>query len=114
LVKDFLAKNKVSTLKHLPLPPYSPDLATAEVYLFPQMKSAMNGRGFYAATDIIKYATEELKGLSQNFFALLEAHSYTRRLFGRKCSLNDCIVLYFSEISYSRYILKLLRIPQEK
>jgi len=31
-VKDFLANNRVTTLEH---PPYSPDLATADLYLFP-------------------------------------------------------------------------------
>jgi len=38
LVKDFLAKNNVTTLEH---PPYSPDLAAADFYLFPGMKSAL-------------------------------------------------------------------------
>jgi transposase len=32
LVKDFLAKNNVTTLEH---PPYSPDLIPADFYLFP-------------------------------------------------------------------------------
>jgi len=32
LVKDFLAKNNVTTLEH---PPYSPDLIRADFYLFP-------------------------------------------------------------------------------
>ena len=38
LVKDFLEKKKVTILEH---PPYSPDLATAEVYLLPQLKSEL-------------------------------------------------------------------------
>jgi hypothetical protein len=41
------------------------------------MKSEMKGRSFYAATDIIKNATEKLKKLSQNGFPLLKAYSYT-------------------------------------
>jgi transposase len=32
LVKDFLAKNSVTTLEH---PPYSPELAPADIYPFP-------------------------------------------------------------------------------
>ena len=32
LVKDFLAKNNVTMLEH---PPYSPDLAVVDFYLFP-------------------------------------------------------------------------------
>jgi hypothetical protein len=37
LVKDFLAKNDATTLEHTP---YLPDLAPADFYLFPQLKSA--------------------------------------------------------------------------
>jgi hypothetical protein len=59
LVKVVLAKN-VSTLEH---PPYSPDLAPADFYMFPPLKSALKGRSFCDATDIIKNATEELKRL---------------------------------------------------
>ena len=97
LVKDFLAKNKVTTMEH---PPYSPDLATANVYLFPQLKSGLKERRFCDATDNIKNATEELKRFPQNDFPLSDAYSYTRRLFWRKCSLSDCTVLYFSEIEW--------------
>jgi transposase len=61
LVKDFLTKNNVTTLEH---PPYSPDLAPADFYLFPQLISALKGVRFCDATDIIKNATEELKRLS--------------------------------------------------
>jgi hypothetical protein len=43
LVKDFLAKNIVTTLEH---PPYSTDLASADFYLFLQLKSAVKGWAF--------------------------------------------------------------------
>ena len=36
LVRDFLAKNNVTTLEH---PPYARDLASADCYLFRRMKS---------------------------------------------------------------------------
>jgi hypothetical protein len=42
--------------------PYSPDLAPADFYLFPQLKSALKGRRFSDAADIIKNATESWKG----------------------------------------------------
>jgi hypothetical protein len=38
LVKDFLAKNNVTTLEDLCTLP-SPDMAPADIYLFPQLKS---------------------------------------------------------------------------
>jgi transposase len=61
LVKDFLAKNNVTTLEHFP---YSPALATADFYLFPRLKSTLKRRRFCDANDITKNATEELKRLS--------------------------------------------------
>ena len=46
-------------------PPYSPDLASTDFYLFLRMKSLLKGARFCGATDIIKNAMEELKRLSQ-------------------------------------------------
>ena len=43
LFKDFLANNSVTTLEHLP---YSPDLATADFYLFRRIQSALKVRRF--------------------------------------------------------------------
>jgi transposase len=60
LVKDLLSKSNVTTLERTP---YSPDLAVADFYLFPQLKSTLKGRCICDATDIMKNATEELKRL---------------------------------------------------
>ncbi|UYV67049.1 hypothetical protein LAZ67_4003761 [Cordylochernes scorpioides] len=58
LVRDFLAKN--NTLM-MPQPPYSPDLAPCDFFLFPKLKRPMKGRR-YATLDEIKTASkEELK-----------------------------------------------------
>jgi histone-lysine N-methyltransferase SETMAR len=51
LVKDFLANNIVTTLAH---PSYSPDLAPAEFYLFRGIQSALQGRRFCDAADVIQ------------------------------------------------------------
>jgi len=67
LVKDFLAKNNVTTLEH---PPYSPDSAAADFLRVPQLKSTKKERHFCDATEITKNATEELKRLSLNSFHL--------------------------------------------
>jgi hypothetical protein len=64
-VKDFLAKNKVTTLEH---PPYSPEATVADFYLSHRLKSALKGWRFCDATDITKNATEELKRIAQNGF----------------------------------------------
>jgi len=63
LVKDSLAKNNMTTLEH---PPYSPELAAVDFCLFPRLKSALKGRHFCDATDIIKNVTDELKRFSQS------------------------------------------------
>jgi len=55
LVVDLIAKNNVTTLEH---PPYSFDLASADFYLFPQLKSALNGQQVCDATDFIKNVTK--------------------------------------------------------
>jgi transposase len=65
LVHDFLEENNETTLE---LSPYSPDLAPADFYLFPRLKSALKARSFRDANDIIKNATAELKRFSQNGF----------------------------------------------
>jgi hypothetical protein len=54
LAKDFLAKGNVTTPEH---PPYSPDFAVADFYLFPVLKVALKGWRFYDAT-CVKNATE--------------------------------------------------------
>jgi [histone H3]-lysine36 N-dimethyltransferase SETMAR len=42
----------------LPHPPYSPDLAPSDFFLFPQLKSTLRGRRFDTDNDVIA-ATEE-------------------------------------------------------
>ncbi|UYV65632.1 hypothetical protein LAZ67_3004911 [Cordylochernes scorpioides] len=65
LVRDFLAKN--NTLM-MPQPPYSPDLAPCDFFLFPKLKRPMKGR-CYATLDEIKTASkEELKKILKNDF----------------------------------------------
>jgi len=43
LVRDFLAKRATTVI---PQPPYSPDLAPADFFLFPKLKSTLKGRRF--------------------------------------------------------------------
>jgi hypothetical protein len=49
-------------------PPYFPDLAPGDFYLFPPLKSALKRRVFCNGNAIFKNATEELKRLAQNDF----------------------------------------------
>jgi hypothetical protein len=81
LVKDILTKNNVTTLEQSP---HSPELAAADLYLFPILKSALNGQRLCDVTDITKNATEELKRLSQNSFQEYFQHRYSR---WQKCAV---------------------------
>jgi len=74
LVKEFLAKNNVTTLEYSP---HSPNLTPADLFLFPRLKSSLKGLRFCDATDIIKNATEELKRVSQNVFQEYFEHLYS-------------------------------------
>jgi hypothetical protein len=56
-VQGFLGKEYVTTQDH---PPYYPDLAPADFYLFPPVKLSVKGQCFCNAKDIMKTATEEL------------------------------------------------------
>jgi len=75
-------------------PPYSPNLAPANFYLSPRLKSALKGRRFCDATDI-KNATEELKRLSQNDFQENFQHVYGRQqefIFAQDDSFDGIVV----------------------
>jgi transposase len=58
LVKDFLAKNNVTTLEN---PPHPSDMAPNDFNLFAQLKSALKGRRFCDAADVIKNTAKMLK-----------------------------------------------------
>jgi len=55
LVQQFLAKHGTSQLQQ---PPYSPDLAPCDFFLFPRLKKVMKGRRFEATEDIKRNSTK--------------------------------------------------------
>ena len=57
LVRNILVKNEVTVV---PQPPYSPDLAPADFFLFPKLKSTLKGHHFDAFDEIQKNSTKEL------------------------------------------------------
>ncbi|GBN05375.1 hypothetical protein AVEN_142317-1, partial [Araneus ventricosus] len=64
-VKKYLDKHSVTTLEH---PPYSPDLAPADFYLFPRLKMKLKGHRFVDSDEVIENAIKQLKVLSKNGF----------------------------------------------
>ena len=49
LIHRYLAKHQISVV---PLPPYSPDLAPADFFLFPKLKTTLKGRRFQTIEEI--------------------------------------------------------------
>ncbi|KYN30749.1 hypothetical protein ALC56_14951 [Trachymyrmex septentrionalis] len=65
LVSSFLAKNNTIIM---PQPPYSPDLAPCDFFLFPKLKRPMKGRRFATIEEIKAASLEELKAIPKSAF----------------------------------------------
>ncbi|KFM80306.1 Mariner Mos1 transposase, partial [Stegodyphus mimosarum] len=52
-VQDVLQQNKVEILPH---PPYSPDLAPRDFWLFPELKKPLRGKHFASNKECVKAA----------------------------------------------------------
>ena len=61
IVKKFLANRNVAVLHH---PPYSPDLAPADYFLFPKFKFPLKGRHFQTVEEIQFAVSRELNPLN--------------------------------------------------
>jgi transposase len=65
LVLDFLAKHATTVL---PQPPYSPDLAPADFFLFPKLKSTLKGRRFESIEAIKANSLAHLRNIPKTAF----------------------------------------------
>jgi len=65
LIREFFTKHETTVV---PQPPYSPDLAPAEFFLFPQLKSSLKGRRFQTIEEIEENWTWDLRAMPQNKF----------------------------------------------
>ena len=72
LVCDFLAKHATTVL---PQPLYSPDLAPADFFLFPKLKSTLKGRRFESIkTNLLAHLRSIPKTAFQECFRTLKKH----------------------------------------
>jgi len=62
VTREFLAKNKITTMGH---PPYSPNLAPCDFYLFPKVKNIMRGEHLVDVDTIKRETTKPLKELTK-------------------------------------------------
>ena len=65
-VSQFLAQKMVAVLDH---PPYAPDLAPADFFLFPHLKATIKGAGFADVNAIKDHLTTVLRSIPQETLA---------------------------------------------
>ena len=65
LIREFLARQETIVV---PQPPYSPDLAPADFFLFPKLKSTLKGRRFLTIEEIKENSLQDLRAIPQNTF----------------------------------------------
>ena len=65
LIRSYLAKHQTSVVPH---PPCSPDLASAEFFLFPKLKTTLKGRRFQTTGEIQENAIRELRAITESAF----------------------------------------------
>ncbi|GFW95487.1 mariner Mos1 transposase [Trichonephila clavipes] len=65
VVTEHLTKNGIVTI---PQPPYSPDLAPEDLFLFPKVKTALKGRHHRTLDDVKRACTHALKDVSVGDF----------------------------------------------
>ena len=65
LFHEFLTKHETTVV---PRPPYSPDLAPADLFLFPKWKSSLKGHRFQTVEEIEENSIRDLRAVPQNAF----------------------------------------------
>ena len=65
-----IATAKLFDLRYeiLPHPPYSPDLAPSDYFLFPNMKTWLRGKRFSSNEEIIAATSEYFERFDKNYF----------------------------------------------
>jgi hypothetical protein len=66
-VWEFLAKKFIMKLDH---PPYSPDLAPSDFWLFPELKTALKGHRFSDIADVQEHATTVPQSIPEEGFQI--------------------------------------------
>ena len=66
IIRDHLAKNSTHIV---PQPPYSPDLAPSDFWLFPKLKRPLRGHRFESIEEIKEKLLLELKAISESDFS---------------------------------------------
>nr|CAH7754411.1 unnamed protein product [Callosobruchus chinensis] len=81
-VKQFLTKNGMTPIVH---PPYLPDLAPCDFFLFPRLKKDMKGKRFASVEEVKQKSLEGLKNIPKSEFK--------KRFEQWKNRLEKCVVI---------------------
>jgi len=71
LIREFSAKQDMIVV---PQPPHSPDLAPADFFLFPKLKSTLKGHRFQTIEEIKENSLQDLRAILQNTFQNWKKH----------------------------------------
>jgi histone-lysine N-methyltransferase SETMAR len=66
-VTEFLASKEIIVLEH---PPFTPDLARSDFFLFPNIRKVLKGRHFDDTDEIRSNTTAALKAIPQKQFQI--------------------------------------------
>jgi len=80
LIRSYLTKYQTSAVPH---PPYYPDLAPADFFLFPKIKTTLKGRRLKTIEEIQENAVRELRAITESVF---RKHSNNGRKVGKGVS----------------------------
>ena len=64
-IHSYLAKHRTSVVLH---PPHSPNLAPADFFLFPKLKTTLKGCRFQTIEEIQENAIRELRAVTESAF----------------------------------------------
>jgi hypothetical protein len=64
-VREFLAKRSIPVVSH---PPYSPDLAPCDFFLFPRLKNTLKGKRFQDVAEIQLNTTRQLQAIPKQTY----------------------------------------------
>jgi len=111
IIKQFLAQRNVTVLDH---PPYSPDLAPADYFLFSKMKSHLKGRLFDSISDIQTAVTSTLNTTAKDDFykdiqKLYDVQICVYSYKGSVSKTKQKSVISFTQILFIKPVLKLSR-----
>jgi [histone H3]-lysine36 N-dimethyltransferase SETMAR len=64
-IQQFIAKHSITVLPH---PPYSPDLAPCDFFLFPRVKASLRGRQFTCVSDVEQACLDAINAIPKEAF----------------------------------------------